>query len=120
MLLLLLASTVSANFISDPVCPPATPLSPGQCVGQKSTCWSPGVRDTDCPGHGLCCYDGCANTCVTSRAPQPSIQEPVYHPPPVVPPPQEYLPPPPPPLHHTSHHLHLPHLHPTSHHLHLP
>lgn len=29
----------------------------------KSTCWSPGVDDVDCPGHGLCCFDGCANTC---------------------------------------------------------
>ena len=32
-------------------------------LGSVSTCWSPGQRDTDCPGNGLCCFDGCANTC---------------------------------------------------------
>ena len=32
-------------------------------AGQASTCWSPGQRDTDCPQNGLCCFDGCANTC---------------------------------------------------------
>ena len=31
--------------------------------GAVSTCWSPGQRDTDCPSNGLCCFDGCANTC---------------------------------------------------------
>ena len=36
-------------------CPAAEPLSPDQCAGQVSTCWSPGQRDTDCPGNGLCC-----------------------------------------------------------------
>jgi len=44
-------------------CPAANPLSPDQCAGSVSTCWSPGQRDTDCPGNGLCCFDGCANTC---------------------------------------------------------
>ena len=41
------------------------PLPITLCRGgrQKSQCWSPGVRDTDCPNHGLCCYDGCAYTC---------------------------------------------------------
>ena len=87
MLLLLLLTSASCNFISDPVCPSASPRPPSQCRGQLSNCWSPGVRDTgnhsraganawyvmggnrgvilwfsDCPGHGLCCYDGCANT----------------------------------------------------------
>ena len=28
-----------------------------------STCWSPGQPDGDCPNFGLCCFDGCANTC---------------------------------------------------------
>ena len=23
-----------------------------------------GTTDTDCPANGLCCFDGCANTCV--------------------------------------------------------
>lgn len=60
-------------------CPAASPLSDAECAGAVSTCWSPGQRDTDCPGNGLCCFDGCANTCdgeppvvVTDVAPQPS------------------------------------------------
>ena len=36
-------------------CPAASPLSPAECAGSVSTCWSPGQRDTDCPGAGLCC-----------------------------------------------------------------
>ena len=36
-------------------CPAVEPLSPAECEGQVSTCWSPGQRDTDCPGNGLCC-----------------------------------------------------------------
>jgi len=44
-------------------CPAASPLSDTECAGAVSTCWSPGQRDTDCPNNGLCCFDGCANTC---------------------------------------------------------
>merc|ERR1712209_39733 len=101
LLLLIFTSIASSNFISDPVCSTAAPRSPSQCRGQLSNCWSPGVRDTDCPGHGLCCYDGCANTCVTERLPEPSLQQPVVVP--VAPPqrttpaPAQYIPPPPPP-----------------------
>ena len=36
-------------------CPAAEPLSPADCEGSVSTCWSPGQRDTDCPNNGLCC-----------------------------------------------------------------
>ena len=36
-------------------CPAVEPLSPAECEGQVSTCWSPGQRDTDCPANGLCC-----------------------------------------------------------------
>ena len=36
-------------------CPAAEPLSPAECEGAVSTCWSPGQRDTDCPFNGLCC-----------------------------------------------------------------
>ena len=68
------------NFISDPVCPAATAQS--SCAGRRSTCWSPGVRDLDCPGSGLCCYDGCANTCVSESRGSASIQQPQYSPPP--------------------------------------
>jgi len=51
-------------------CPAASPGSPDQCAGAVSTCWSPGQRDTDCPSNGLCCFDGCANTC----GDQPEVQ----------------------------------------------
>lgn len=44
-------------------CPAASALSEAECAGAVSTCWSPGQRDTDCPSNGLCCFDGCANTC---------------------------------------------------------
>ena len=69
-------------------CPAVSPGSPDECAGAVSTCWSPGQRDTDCPGNGLCCvsdgfedmfgqkyrflvpnvvsffqFDGCADTC---------------------------------------------------------
>ena len=41
-----------------------------ECKGRnKNQCWSPGRKDTDCPYHGLCCYDGCANTCYASTPP---------------------------------------------------
>ena len=121
LLLLAVSCSVSAfKFHEDPKCPPVSPKTPAQCRGQRSNCWSPGVRDLDCPNSGLCCYDGCANTCVASapppRAPpkprptrpprtttkRPVVQAPpaylppppeeVYQPPP--PPPQQYLPPP--------------------------
>ena len=55
----------------DQGCPNVQPLPRSNCAGRKSVCWSPGVRDTDCPGHGLCCYDGCVNTCGAVAAPPP-------------------------------------------------
>jgi len=39
------------------------------CANAVSTCWSPGQRDIDCPQSGLCCFDGCANTCLTGSKP---------------------------------------------------
>jgi len=47
--------------------------SPEECAGIVSNCWSPGQRDTDCPSNGLCCFDGCADTCVDSPPPPPVI-----------------------------------------------
>jgi WAP-type (Whey Acidic Protein) 'four-disulfide core' len=73
-IIVLLAGATAANFIRDPKCPPATPQLPAACAGRRSNCWSPGVRDVDCPGSGLCCYDGCANTCVGSPAGQPAVR----------------------------------------------
>ena len=51
-------------------CPVVAPKTPYECQheGLASTCWSPGVRDTDCPGHGLCCFDGCVNICIAQQA----------------------------------------------------
>ena len=56
-------TTFSSSINSCPI--NVWPLPTNFCRGrrQKSQCWSPGVRDTDCPNHGLCCYDGCAYTC---------------------------------------------------------
>ena len=45
-------------------CPSITPKPPGLCVDKKANCWSAGVLDLDCPNYGLCCFDGCVNTCV--------------------------------------------------------
>eukprot|EP00092_Neocalanus_flemingeri_P015375 GFUD01016638.1.p1 GENE.GFUD01016638.1~~GFUD01016638.1.p1 ORF type:complete len:648 (-),score=103.17 GFUD01016638.1:526-2469(-) len=100
-LFLVMATVCNGNFIEDPKCPAASPKSPRACKGQRSNCWSPGVKDTDCPGHGLCCYDGCANTCYADTKPSPSNNQPIRRPPPttpkpIIPPPSKYIPQPPP------------------------
>ena len=93
----------NANFLKDPKCPAAR--AQGSCAGRRSTCWSPGVRDTDCPGHGLCCFDGCANTCVGQQSSSHSVHIPVAKPPPKKhaypqpPPVNNYVPPVPKPHH---------------------
>ena len=46
-------------------------MTDAECAGAVSNCWSPGQNDTDCPNFGLCCFDGCANTCVDDNAPAP-------------------------------------------------
>ena len=73
---------LDCRLSNEPSCPNIAPLPRSQCAGRTSVCWSPGVRDTDCPGHGLCCYDGCVNICGTP-APAPA---PVPIPAPVPPP----------------------------------
>ena len=40
-----------------------SPSPPASCAGSVDTCWSPGQPDGDCPNFGLCCFDGCSNTC---------------------------------------------------------
>jgi len=52
-------------------CPAASPASPDSCQGSVDTCWSPGQPDADCPGFGLCCFDGCSNTCPGGPPPPP-------------------------------------------------
>ena len=68
----------------DPKCPVIGRRPASECRGRtKSTCWSPGVRDTDCPGHALCCFDGCANTCpdiTPVTTPAPPTYRPTYRP----------------------------------------
>merc|ERR1712064_242160 len=96
LLLVFIAISNGRKFLEDPKCPPASPKTPRQCKGQRSTCWSPGVKDTDCPGHGLCCYDGCANTCAASSTPtrpptRPPPPPPTTRKPVVIPPPSSYI-----------------------------
>ena len=58
-------------------CPTTNPLTDAECAGAVSNCWSPGQLDTDCPNYGLCCFDGCANTCVDDIAPEPTAEAPL-------------------------------------------
>jgi len=51
---------------SSGACPQVSAKTPYECTGESSTCWSPGVRDTDCKDHGLCCFNGCVNVCQSS------------------------------------------------------
>jgi len=55
-------------------CPALDQLGEADCEGAVDTCWSPGLPDGDCPNFGLCCFDGCSNTCgevAEDRKPQP-------------------------------------------------
>ena len=40
-----------------------------RCEFVKHQCWSLGVPDLDCPGQGLCCFNGCVNVCQPSVSP---------------------------------------------------
>ena len=48
-------------------CTFATPKPANSCLDKKANCWSAGVLDLDCPNSGLCCFDGCVNTCVDMK-----------------------------------------------------
>jgi len=50
--------------VSVPASCPAPARLPHQCGGAVNTCWSIGVADVDCPGHSICCFDGCSNYCL--------------------------------------------------------
>jgi len=63
-------------------CPAPSGGSAEECAGAVSNCWSPGQRDTDCPNNGLCCFDGCADTCVDGPKPAPQTTTPYSAPPP--------------------------------------
>merc|ERR1712123_229502 len=57
-------------------CPAAPSLPLQQCQGAVNACWSVGVHDVDCPGQGLCCFDGCATVCAgqARAAPRPALK----------------------------------------------
>jgi len=61
-------------------CPNVNPLSDAECAGTVSTCWSPGQPDTDCPNFGICCFDGCANTCADDQVSEQAAEpvQPTY------------------------------------------
>jgi len=49
--------------ITQETCPNMPPKPAFMCTNRLNTCWSVGQADVDCPGAGLCCFDGCVNTC---------------------------------------------------------
>ena len=69
------------NPVFASTCPPVRKNV--QCEYVKHQCWSLGVPDLDCPGFGLCCFNGCNNMCQPSK----TILAGSYH----VPPNQAYL-----------------------------
>ena len=82
-----IAGALGNTAVVNQGCPNTAPLPRASCIGRVSTCWSPGVRDTDCPGHGLCCFDGCINICFPGNpapAPLPAPVVPVVRVPPPV------------------------------------
>ncbi len=75
-------------------CPRREPKAHCPPKGTVHQCWSPGVPDLDCPGSGLCCFDGCVNVCIMGHHEVHNGND-QYH------------------LHHHHHHHHL---HPISYH----
>ena len=71
---------IRPNFASS--CPPVRKNV--QCEYVKHQCWSLGVPDLDCPGNGLCCFNGCNYMCQPSKT---ILAAGSYH----VPPNQAYL-----------------------------
>jgi len=45
-------------------CPDVQQRTEAECSNATANCWSRGVPDVDCPDYGLCCFDGCVNTCI--------------------------------------------------------
>jgi len=58
-----------------PTCPVVESKTEAQCVNATANCWSRGVPDVDCPGFGLCCYDGCVNTCLETPETETEIPD---------------------------------------------
>ena len=57
---------VSSNSVSLTLsqCPEVGPKPSQMCLNKTPSCWSEGRSDVDCPGYGLCCYDGCVASCL--------------------------------------------------------
>jgi len=72
----LFASPVGVSGGGDS-CPALSPLPVSSCQGAVSSCWSPGQPDGDCPDFGLCCFDGCANTCGEAQAEVKEVPQPL-------------------------------------------
>jgi len=51
-------------------CPQVEQKSEEECSNSTANCWSQGVPDVDCPDFGLCCFDGCVNTCKLDPEPE--------------------------------------------------
>ena len=57
-------------LVAADTCPKIDPLPAYECSKRRTRkmCWSVGQADVDCPtpnghGYGLCCFDGCTNSC---------------------------------------------------------
>ena len=57
----------AASFFTTTACPPADKNV--KCEYVKNQCWSRGTPDIDCPGEGLCCFNGCNNVCLRPSSP---------------------------------------------------
>jgi len=64
------------NLGSPSACPYREGLPISQCGSVANACWSVGQADVDCPNHGLCCFDGCANVCLAGGPTVPTIAAP--------------------------------------------
>jgi len=51
-------------------CPLVDQKTEEECSNSTANCWSRGVPDVDCPDFGLCCFDGCVNTCKLDPEPE--------------------------------------------------
>ena len=79
-----MSSSHYPHLSDSPQCPDVSAIPPvSSCSSTVSNCWSVGEPDWDCPDNGLCCFDGCANTCLpapaapaqTAQSPPPPVPE---------------------------------------------
>jgi len=62
-----------------PHCPFLPALPYHECHNHISTCWSVGQPDLDCPHSAPCCFDGCANTCLSANPQLYQEGPPLFH-----------------------------------------